>query len=1381
MTVAPKQPVLPHPLDVLNSRSKELSPLLYSYKLGPGNSYGLDVAVDGDLQIDQSAMTMWIPIADGNRRDGVGDLLDVTGIKTERHYKRPLVLFDHGKTISLPIARAREIPHDPQSYTFKIDAVNKKAGLKAYWYTGREQCDPELGCKQHDHALFCEQLFDMAVKDMIGAGSIGYQVVDAEHLAPDYQRGLPQGLNLKSILMLEGSLVVLPANMDTVGKALTGGRICGKQASPYLVKALQPFAPPRTTQVIGGYEKRLGDIPHYQQSHIPGESCSTCKAYVTHNGSGHCKMYDATVGATMVCDSWTPKEGSKAMQHGPQCKCAKCMEKYSKKDCGCNECKMGHACPCENKSVKSQPSTKVSPEKACTILKDGEANGKPLTDKQRGMFGAACGRKHIRHEDGKWVLYTRDGSRVLGRHGTKEDALAQERAVEAHKHGKALRILKKKYLKKDGEEPPKAPAAPKEPTQTTAPISQRRPAQLGDVSRHPLYGQQPAKAPAAPAPQQRPAQLGNVSDHPLYGQQPTPPAEKPIVEHVGAATPREEVDQFIRAFDRRLASASPAQIQRILKHNYSLIHTRYSPELADHFLREARDLLAARQDTKKPGKSLMGVKSLKDLMQQYRTGKGRSRRLKKSSPGHTVAYVAAKDIDKLRQDAGASGVTVKWMEDDGQGMTKVKMTGDDGVIGKLSTKYGKIRRKSLPMKSKATNPIGTMPDSRERLSLSPETLLGHGTEDQSKPLNVPTLTAKGLEQSPQTKGTNMNKSTKAAPEDMLKPEDGGGPHPEGNPDLGGASLDNYETKGPEGDEPYGAQVVRRLHADAAGLLQEYDEFLTHLEDESTRKLVLKHLEDLAGKIEEIEDHFASHERYKDLPGLEGAEGEEGDEDALGGMEKDIGDAPSDAIEETSELDKETTPDEALEGMKVAEDEEPTKEEKALYFKHVKSLRHRYGQKWIGDEDNEKKAYIEKRLKALTGKKDQGSLAEYKYLQGQLKALGDKKPKSAVATGDQVPGNEAASGSAMNVTPKYPKGMSKDMLEEKAYLQKRWKALSKADDKDEEANKEKSYILMRWKALKTAAAKALPAKDEDDKDDKSLLPRHRKAIGEARTFLKALEDEDEYDDTKRLKAFHLSHKMAEVVKDIYGEDDDRDDEDTAFDKAFQNLAKALITEANDKPHAPSSNSQLKVGHDKMPYDEGKHAIGTKDFAEMKKEANAVNVTAPSSNAWVKPGGDHMPYDEGQHLVGKKDFPEMKREVSEAGVENPSSNPQVAKVGKEPMQQFGDGGSLVKYLKHVADASHFLKSIASRKDFGFADREKAMQLGKALDGGMSTPTPETKSEFPGDRDFWEEEQEEAEHKPGEIGEKALNGLMAASLRQSQLTQDLMSKVAALGVHL
>ena len=43
--------------------------------------------------------------------------------------------------------------------------------------------------------------------------------------------------------------------------------------------------------------------------------------------------------------------------------------------------------------LKSLPSDEIDPDKACQILKDGQANGQPLTEDQRQMFGAACSRK----------------------------------------------------------------------------------------------------------------------------------------------------------------------------------------------------------------------------------------------------------------------------------------------------------------------------------------------------------------------------------------------------------------------------------------------------------------------------------------------------------------------------------------------------------------------------------------------------------------------------------------------------------------------------------------------------------------------------------------------------------------------------------------------------------------------------------------------------------------------------------------------------------------------------------------------------------------------------------------------------------------------------
>lgn len=39
----------------------------------------------------------------------------------------------------------------------------------------------------------------------------------------------------------------------------------------------------------------------------------------------------------------------------------------------------------------------------------------------------------IRKEGSKWVLYSKDGNRVLGRHDTKKEAEAQETAINISK------------------------------------------------------------------------------------------------------------------------------------------------------------------------------------------------------------------------------------------------------------------------------------------------------------------------------------------------------------------------------------------------------------------------------------------------------------------------------------------------------------------------------------------------------------------------------------------------------------------------------------------------------------------------------------------------------------------------------------------------------------------------------------------------------------------------------------------------------------------------------------------------------------------------------------------------------------------------------------
>ena len=280
---------------ILNWKSQETENhvLGMGYKLSAGQGqYGLDTLFSDSLDIDENKMSVVIPFADGNRRDGVGDLLEVEGIHTDRHRANPICLFDHGKNVQLPIGLAED-PKTKQ-YTVVIDPISKTAYAKAFFYQGgkglvdQERDDPYDRVEAYDHAVFCEQLFDLIAKRYVRAGSIGYQVIQASPLEVDYRRGTPKGLHLLETLLLEVSAVVLPANSDTVRKMLAMPDVCGKPLSPYLIKSLQPYVVNKKTQV--GFGSYLGQTKPRQTKphHTPPDRTipDLTRPYRTEGGQG---------------------------------------------------------------------------------------------------------------------------------------------------------------------------------------------------------------------------------------------------------------------------------------------------------------------------------------------------------------------------------------------------------------------------------------------------------------------------------------------------------------------------------------------------------------------------------------------------------------------------------------------------------------------------------------------------------------------------------------------------------------------------------------------------------------------------------------------------------------------------------------------------------------------------------------------------------------------------------------------------------------------------------------------------------------------------------------------------------------------------------------
>lgn len=203
------------------------------------------VSFPDQLDIDENRMAVTVPFADGSRRDGVGDVIEVGGIDFSRHQRNPVVLWEHGKAnVSMPIAMAED--PETKQYTVVVDEANRMAKGKAFFYQGNDA-----------HGIFCEQLFHLICKKFIRGGSIGYQIVQANPIPPDMSgEGPPvQGMHLIKTMMLEYSVVVIPANGDTVLKSanwldwrerareiLCQPSLCGKSLALPLRKSLEPYA-----------------------------------------------------------------------------------------------------------------------------------------------------------------------------------------------------------------------------------------------------------------------------------------------------------------------------------------------------------------------------------------------------------------------------------------------------------------------------------------------------------------------------------------------------------------------------------------------------------------------------------------------------------------------------------------------------------------------------------------------------------------------------------------------------------------------------------------------------------------------------------------------------------------------------------------------------------------------------------------------------------------------------------------------------------------------------------------------------------------------------------------------------------------------------------
>ena len=1263
--------------EIINGRSKDMDRSKYAYSLIEGaNQFGLDATFVGDIDIDRAKMAVSIVYADGTRRDGVGDLLEVGGIDLSRHQANPIHLFDHGKVVQLPIGRT--VDPDTSLYTGMIDPVSKTAKDLVYFWQGKGKSFPDQGTgvakanvKPYEHALFCEQIFQMLDDKYLNGGSIGYQVKHARELFPDYETGTPKGLHLLSVLKLESSTVVLPANGDTVRKMLAMDAIAGKPPCEYFVKSLQPYAPEKKAVVTGGFDAKATEA------------------------------------------EWT-----------------ECREKHPMGDRRM-ECVEG----------KAQPSNEIDPKKAERILKDGEVHGKPLTDKQRDMFGAAADRKSIKELRRKYKAFGRcPGKPHHAGYGSSRNRAIREGALPP-----GTRVIARVYMGSG----------------------------LGRPHPYPEDGSRRRHA-------AKPGDRLTVVDW---------------SESSGVIQLRLRNDDGVEFTDfpdhvRKGLESGSVQTKSPQKTGVWKDPKTNKWWVIDENGNNVLGPFWTMEGARSANSYQYGQKSLGEVRKKYRPVSALRKRLRKSSPGSSLVYVRAKDLDQLKQEAAVKGLKAERVGSHGD-LEKVRLTGSDDMIDGMAKLYGNVkslegateaktlkkrevdevavkyqralqqygennmatqraeiryrelkdqweqqtgqkygRMKSLEgvmeTKAAAKFSIGQKVAIKEESSgaLS-EGKVTNRAQGSSGWFYVVTLTSGGhvnareSELVASTKGKSMsdNVKTKMVSESYEKGRNAAfdGKQEHHNPyrpvnskefqewlkgyrdakqEISGekSMSDNVKTKALEQNnspaptpdsEPYGAQILRAMHKHHSDALRDYDEMLGPLEHEHVKKHVTDHLGYMEKFLSGTEKLWGKH--YKDLPPLEGTEDmEEEDKDLT---EDEAGEIADDLVEETEDTEPKTKDADSMEDEGVPADSRESFPDDLV------------------EEDKEKD---EKALRA-----------KQKRLRGQYKALPNGKAK-AVCPGCKKAGKAECDCKNLNGKTKIIygddcEGEDNDDPECRAMFAHNAKGKNHAGEYREK--------------IAPLVAAGLGAVAGSMLGDKELSK-----VGEAGGYLSKLsEPESEFGEEDKFKSYHY-HKTLEGMAQLDEAHDSLEDPENKVPPAeFEPGAGAKAMEAGEVTVVDSKDGKYSGEWNEASLADAKAAI-----ASLKVSGTGHTYSIQNRDGTV--------------------VEVIKKMITKSA---PSTEEWAEEEASEPAHK-----------SCLMGASKFFKELSQTNDFGDPHRERAGQHAKALNdlagGGQSeeedeTPPEEVVAIEPGEM--------------GEMGEKGLDTVLKTYKEQGEMISTLSRTIERL----
>lgn len=410
--------------------------------------------------------------------------------------------------------------------------------------------------------------------------------------------------------------------------------------------------------------------------------------------------------------------------------------------------------------------------------------------------------------------------------------------------------------------------------------------------------------------------------------------------------------------------------------------------------------------------------------------------------------------------------------------------------------------------------------------------------------------------------------------------------------LPGIGTDEAAGAG-EATSPLGAQILKRMHEDAALLMQEYDSWMPTLEHDKVKGHLQAALENLESLMSDTEALHSKH--YKDLPPLGGdaameegedfetkdgdelpdevegdveietKDGEELDEDIY---DKDVDDP--DAIGADSDEEEVPTPDEVVEGMdtKDFEEEEFEVEEKAMRHARRKSAEDEdeddggdYARHYSGANAN--------KPRDMYSRSDYGSRDTQSDYERRQQNAKDRKSlaraRRKALDGDDLTDDEKR---LLRRAKAWHKSVEdEDEVDEKRLARVRRKAMD-----GEELDDDEKSLLRRAKGMhRKSACPACAASGKADCDcgSKSLRNTRRKDMDGDLDDLDALDKDMEtademLGDLEESKGFGLEPHEKEEVKDAakylkelideHNYNDDHRHKSYAFHRAFDKMCK-----------------------------------------------------------------------------------------------------------------------------------------------------------------------------------------------------------------------------------